>query len=155
MRQTLLQYQSAALDQLREKIRAGQKRLCLIAPTGAGKTTCASHMIDGAVSRGKSVLFVAHRDLLIEQASNRLDEHSIDHGIIQAQHPRTRPAPVQIASIQTLARRSEWPTADLVIIDEAHHAAARSYRKLFERYPNACFIGLTATPWRSDGRGLD
>ena len=67
---------------------------------------------------------------------------------------------VQVASIQTLwsrAVRSEamqLPPADLLVIDESHHAPAETYRKIIEAYPDAALLGLTATPVRGDGRGL-
>jgi superfamily II DNA or RNA helicase len=67
---------------------------------------------------------------------------------------------VQVASIQTLHRRAiqadkmQLPPADLLVIDEAHHCPAASYRKIIAAYPNAILLGLTATPCRGDGRGL-
>jgi superfamily II DNA or RNA helicase len=68
--------------------------------------------------------------------------------------------PLQISSIATLHARAiranviDLPSADLVIVDEAHHARARSYTKIIEKYPHAVILGLTATPCRGDGRGL-
>ena len=67
---------------------------------------------------------------------------------------------VQLASVQTLwvrAMRSEamkLPPADLLMIDECHHATATTWRKIIEAYPDAVLLGLTATPCRGDGRGL-
>lgn len=155
MSDILRDYQAAALEELRGHLRAGLKRLVLVAPTGSGKTTIAAKMVEGAVARSKRVLFVAHRKELIDQAHARISSHGIEAGIIMADHPLKRPdLPVQVASIQTLARRERWPECELIIIDEAHHAAAQSYKRLFDTYPNAWFIGLTATPWRLDGKGL-
>jgi superfamily II DNA or RNA helicase len=74
-------------------------------------------------------------------------------GTIRASDKENRGAPVQVASIQTLVRR-ELPPADLVFIDEAHHAAAGSYRKILDAYPEALVFGLTATPYRLDGKPL-
>lgn len=154
--QILRDYQVRSFEDLRDGFRKNLRRQILIAPTGSGKTTVAAHMIAGAVARGRRVLFVAHRKELIEQASARLFEHGVDHGIIMADHPLKRSdLGVQVASIQTLVRRPKWPEVELVVIDEAHHAAADSYERLFTQYPNAWVIGLTATPWRIDGRGLD
>ena len=67
---------------------------------------------------------------------------------------------VQVASIQTLWSRAirsnsmQMPLADILIIDEAHHARAKTYQKIIDAYPDAVLIGLTATPCRGDGRGL-
>lgn len=153
-RQTLRPYQAEALDQLRARISAGVKRLLLVVPTGGGKTTIAAEMVHGARSRGLPVLFLAHRKELIDQASARLDQFQVPHGVIMAGHRRHNPMhAVQVASVQTLARRQKPPAA-LVIVDEAHHARARTYQQILDHYPSAPVIGLTATPWRTDGKGL-
>ncbi|MBF0111051.1 MAG: DEAD/DEAH box helicase [Magnetococcales bacterium] len=150
-------YQIQAVDRLRSTIRAGHRRIVLVAPTGAGKTIIASHIIHSAVARGTMVLFLAHRRELINQASSKLDDVGIDHGVVMADHPRDRPElPVQVASVQTLVRRLEGNSGlpELIIIDEAHRATAASYRNILHRFPRATVLGLTATPERSDGRGL-
>jgi hypothetical protein len=92
----------------------------------------------------------------------KLERHDVRHGVIQAGledllRPMER---VQVASIQTLTARAvrtdrmQLPPADMVVIDEAHHVVAETYRKIIELYPNAILLGLTATPCRADGRGL-
>ena len=80
----LRDYQTAGIEGLREKLRRGVKRIALVAPTGAGKTTIAASMIEGIQRKGKRCLFLAHRKELIEQCSARLDQFGIRHGIIQA-----------------------------------------------------------------------
>lgn len=145
-------YQIGSLEDLRAKMRQGVKRLVLVAPTGAGKTTVAAEMARGAVARGRRVLFLAHRRELIEQASDRMVREGLAVGAIMAGIPAT-PAPVQVASVQTLVRGT-FPGADLVIVDECHHAKAKTYEKILAAYPNAFVVGLTATPWRLDGKGL-
>jgi superfamily II DNA or RNA helicase len=103
---------------------------------------------------------LAHRRELISQASAKLFAVGLDHGIIQAGFPPRLGERVQVASIATLHARAirscsiDLPPADLVIVDEGHHATARTYRRLLEAYPEATVIGITATPTRSDGRGL-
>src|SRR6185437_11322324 len=80
--------------------------------------------------------------------------------IILADHPSRPGAPVQVASVPTLhtrairARSIDMPPAELVIIDEAHHCRAATYRRITESYPHAVILGITATPCRGDGRGL-
>jgi DNA repair protein RadD len=157
-------YQSAAIESLRAQLRSGKRRVLLVLPTGAGKTCVASSIIQGAVERGSQLLFLAHRRELIDQTSRKLDDLDVPHGVIMADHPRTRPyLPVQVASVQTLARRltlsesnPDRPAVqpDLVFVDEAHHARAHSYQFVLDSFPKAVCIGLTATPWRTDGRGL-
>lgn len=71
--------------------------------------------------------------------------------MILAGEAEDRAAPIQVASVQTLAHRS-IPDADLLVIDEAHHAPANGYKRLIDRFPER--LGLTATPFRLDGKGL-
>jgi superfamily II DNA or RNA helicase len=130
-----------------------------VAPTGAGKTVIAAAIIAGAARR---VLVIAHRREIVNQTSDKLTARGVPHGIIQAgDDDKLRPmAAVQVASIQTLHARAirssamEMPLADLLIIDEAHHGCAMTYRRILEAYPDALVLGLTATPCRGDGRGL-
>lgn len=152
---SLRDYQQAALAELREKIREGERRLLLLAPTGSGKTVVASAIVSGAQDRGRRVLFLAHRRELIDQCSRKLDDIGVDHGVMQGDHPRRRPwLPVQVASVQTLIRRELPWQPDLIIIDECHRARAASYQEICNAHPGAVKIGLTATPVRSDGKGL-
>jgi superfamily II DNA or RNA helicase len=120
----------------------------------------AAEIARAAAAEGRQILFLAHRRELIAQASAKLYAAGIDHGVVQAGFPARPGEPVQVASISTLharairSNRMALPPADLVIVDEAHHARARTYRKLLDAYPNAVILGLTATPCRGDGRGL-
>jgi superfamily II DNA or RNA helicase len=149
-------YQLDAIEAVRAEIRAGRRRVLLCVPTGGGKTLTAASVLASAVRKGSRVLFVAHRKELIDQCCSTFARLGVtSFGVIRAQDPRRDPMqPIQIASIQTLARR-EKPPADIVVIDEGHRALAKSYIKhLFEAYPTAIFILLTATPCRTDGRPL-
>lgn len=103
-------YQAAAIDTLRTNVRRGVRKQLLVAPTGAGKTTIAALVMDGAIRRSSAVFFLAHRKELITQCSERLDDQGIDHGVLQANHWRFRPhLPVQVISVLTLrSRLSRW-----------------------------------------------
>jgi superfamily II DNA or RNA helicase len=120
-------------------------------------TTIAASVIERAARRDQRVLFLAHRRELISQAYRRLIDFGLperDVGVIMANDPRRRPvARVQVASVDTLRHRAR-PRADVVFIDEAHRALATSYRMIADAYPNALHLGLTATPYRADGKGL-
>jgi DNA repair protein RadD len=158
-------YQLEVLEQIEQAIAAGQRRILVVLPTGAGKTVCAADIIRRFNERGLFSLFLAHRREIIAQTSQRLTEHGMPlgaHGIIMAERmcdlrPQAR---IQVASIDTLHARGvrtktmELPPADLVVFDEAHRARGRTREGLLKLYPDAIWIGLTATPCRGDGRGL-
>lgn len=155
MSQTLRPYQEEAIARMRASFAQKHKRIVLVLPTGAGKTTVAAHVIESSTARGRRVLVLAHQRELIDQVSARLDGEQVEHGVIMAGHRRYMPwMPVQVASVQTLAARGEKPEADLVIVDECHHVRSNTYEKLLQAYPRAHVVGLTATPVRSDGKGL-
>lgn len=157
---TLRPYQRDVIARIGVEVSSGRRRVLLIAPTGAGKTVIAAEIIHEAVAKAQRVLFLAHRRELVRQTSEKLYAAGVDHGIVQAGFP-TRPGErVQVASIATLHARAvrskaiDIPPAELVIVDEAHHARARTYQRLLQEYPQAVIIGMTATPCRGDGRGL-
>lgn len=152
---TLRDYQSQAISDLRAAYRQGARAPLLVCPTGSGKTMMFSAITAGAVERGRSVLILVHRRELILQASAKLQLVGVAHGIIAAGFPAT-PDPVQVASVQTLARRLRRQNLqpDLVIIDEAHHAVAGTWQAVLDHWPQAFRLGVTATPIRRDGRGL-
>lgn len=151
----LRDYQSRAIDDLRTAYRSGARSPLLVAPCGMGKTVCFAAITAGAVERGRRVLILVHRRELIRQASAKLTQAGVTHGIIAAGF-ESSDHPVQVASVQTLARRLErqyWQP-DLIVIDEAHHAIAGTWGSVLSHWPEAYRLGVTATPVRRDGRGL-
>lgn len=142
------EHQKRAFHELRLALGQGRRRPVMQAPTGAGKTFLAAMIVESALAKGNRVCFTVPALSLIEQTLDAFAEEGItDVGVMQAWHPRTNPsAPVQVASVQTLARR-EKPSVSLVIVDEAH-----VYSKVIEDWkaarPELPFIGLSATPWR-------
>lgn len=149
-------YQQRAIDALRAKIASGIRRLCLVSPTGSGKTVVFSAIAESAAARGKRVVCIAHRKELIDQTHAKLAAFGVAAGVVMADDPRFDDyLPVQVCSIQTLARRLDrLPPADVLIYDECHHAVSETSRKVLEAYQSAVILGVTATPWRSDKRGL-
>lgn len=153
-------YQRDVINRVDAAISEGKRRIILVAPTGAGKTVISAEIIRRANMAGRRSLVLAHRREIVGQTIHKLFDFGIDAGIIQAGFP-TRPAEaVQVASVQTLHARAirgskiDLPPADILIVDECHHATARTWRRIIDEYPEATLIGLTATPCRGDGRGL-
>lgn len=128
---------------------------CCRPAAAEGKTFTFTYVGQSAVARGNRVLILVHRQELLMQASRSLTAMGVRHGLIAAGKPRNN-EPVQVASVQTLIRRlGTHPLHfDLIIVDEAHHAIAGSWRKVIDAFPRAKVLGVTATPVRSDGKGL-
>jgi superfamily II DNA or RNA helicase len=138
-------HQIEVIDALNEGFKTHQRQI-LCAVTGFGKTECAMAIMQTAAAEGKKVAMVLDRIVLVEQTSIRLSKYSIPHGVMQSGHWRYRPfEPIQICSIQTLARR-KFPDIDLMIIDEAH-VAYKSTVDFMKANPHIKVVGLTATPF--------
>lgn len=143
----LRDYQATALTRLRQSLARGNLRPMVQAPTGAGKTRLATAIVTGALAKSKRVIFCVPAIDLIDQTAETFWAQGIrDIGVMQGNHAMTDPSrPVQIASMQTLMRRSV-PPADLVIIDEAHRWFDFTGRWMRD-WSSVPFVGLSATPW--------
>jgi superfamily II DNA or RNA helicase len=148
-------YQQQAIADLRQAFRSGARAPLLVAPTGMGKTIILAAITQAAAARGRRILILVHRRELIRQTSAKLTHAGVVHGIIAAGFVPSD-HPVQVASVQTLARRLEqqhWQP-DLTVIDEAHHAISNTWANVISYWPDSLLLGVTATPIRQDGRGL-
>lgn len=152
---TLRNYQARDVERLRQAFREGKRAPLYCLPTGGGKTVVFSHITSNAASRGNRVIILVHRQELLLQSSESLTTlGGVEHGLIAPGHSMTADH-VQVASVQTLARRlGKVPPPDLIVIDEAHHAGAATWVKIIEAFPQAALLGVTATPCRLDGTGL-
>jgi len=153
---SLRDYQASLLTHIYEQWQQ-HRRVLAVLPTGSGKTVLFSAIANDFVARRGSVLVLAHREELITQAADKLQAiASCDVGIIKAGHKPNYDAPIQVASVQSMARRmASVREPALIIVDEAHHSAAATYRRILERFDGAYQLGLTATPARLDGTGFD
>jgi DNA repair protein RadD len=149
-------YQVQLLDDIRDAMRQGHRRILAVMPTGAGKGTTIGAMVASAAVKGKRTLVLAHRAELIEQLSKTASQWDVRHGLIQANRSMDLSVPVQIGSVQTVARRlHKLPTPDIIIQDEAHHlVSGNTWGKIIDQWPDAYLIGKTATPTRLSGEGL-
>lgn len=135
------------------------RRVCMQAPTGWGKTVATSELMRLITERGKRAVFGCHRIEILEQADKTFSAFGIPHGIVAPGFYPRPGEPIQIASIDTLRSRIKRgkpvPPADLYAIDECHHAVAPSWAAVSAYYKDAYILGVSATPERSDGKGLD
>lgn len=154
-RPSLRPYQIKAKNEVYQAFRSGTQSVMLQVPTGGGKSVILSAVARDAAERGKRVLFLVHRKELVEQLAMHLHRQGIQPQIIMAGYAYRPFMPFQVASIQTLIRRTLTYAPDLIITDEAHHATADSYQTIYRQYPNARRLGVTATPIRSNGKGFE
>jgi DNA repair protein RadD len=137
---------------LRHSIRKGNSRVVLAAPCSFGKTRVALEILKNTASNGKKGIFICDRIKLVQQALDEFDRAGITCGVMQGDHWRTDPnADIQIASIQTLAKRRYQPIFHVAVIDECH-THYKHVTELMDKNSKVIFIGLSATPY-SKGLG--
>ncbi len=160
-------YQQSLLRDVQDALDANPKgRLMLQLPTGGGKTVIAGALLADRLQNGRKAVWLTHRKELAEQTRGMLT----DAGVSAISNVNWRPgddAPawasgVVILMSQTVTRRirerqvwSEFNSNDLLVIDEAHHAAAPGWERAMQQWPGP-IVGMTATPWRlSQKEGFD
>ena len=160
----LRDYQLECLKAIESKQDTGINRQIVVLPTGAGKTVIFSELIK---DRNLKTLVIAHRIELLEQAKDKLEKAAPEMSVgIFCGDEKCHEKQVTIASIQSASRPKALELLknedyQLLIIDEAHHAAAKTYRKLIEELgfhaddPKKLLVGFTATPRRGDNVRLD
>ena len=152
----LRDYQHEIIQQVFCHWGRGEQRTLVQLPTGGGKTIIFCALALEFTKKSEPILVIAHRSELITQAVSKLETVAgRPVGIIQAGHQPKPDALLQVASIQTLIRRQP-PRASLIIFDEAHHCHSKTYATVFKHYAEqgSYILGFTATPMRTDGRGL-
>jgi len=155
MSAVLREYQNNIISEARGLMRQGIKSILIQSPTGSGKTLLTAHMLGTAAGKGLHCWFMCHRRELIKQSISTFAQVGIKHGVVAAGWFEEPHLNVQLASVQTVARRvNRIKNPKLIIWDEAHHVAAGSWSKIHSAFPDAFHIGLTATPFRLDGGGL-
>jgi len=159
---SLRPYQVEAAEAVEQAVTRGVRRPLVALPTGTGKTVLFAEMIKRR--RGRS-LILAHRDELLRQAGEKIKScmPDADIGYVKAEEDDHNKQ-IVIASVQTLGRENRlarlWNDYETIVVDEAHHAAAESYRRILQKLDGftkhgPVVLGVTATPERGDKIGLD
>jgi DNA repair protein RadD len=147
-------YQAQDSYKIQQAFARGVRRILYVLPTGGGKTFVFCKKAQEASALAQRTAILVHRQELLRQSSLSLGENNVPHGMIAPGYTPNRNH-IQVASVQTLVRRlTDMLPFDFIVVDEAHHATAATWRKIFEANPNALILGVTATPIRSDGSGL-
>jgi DNA repair protein RadD len=127
-------YQSQLVTEIRGQYQLGRKAVLAVLPTGGGKTVCFAHIAQAASVKGNRVLILVHRAELLDQASRAMP---VPHGIIAANRAMDLSHTVQVASVQTVARRLHLLPRDffqLLVVDEAHHTTAGTWAKVIAHF---------------------
>ena len=154
-------YQNEAVNAIEEEWQEGRKKTLLVLPTGCGKTIVFCKIAENRVKMGDRVLILAHRDELLNQASDKLQKST---GLMTAKEKAEESClgswfRVVVGSVQSMMRENrlnKFPEDyfSTIIIDEAHHCLTDSYQRVLEHFDEARVLGVTATPDRSDMRNL-
>ena len=149
----LFDYQEDMKERIEKALRLHRSVMAQM-PTGTGKTYLLTAVIDSFVSNNpkEKVWIVAHRRELVSQ----IDETVRKFHSYSASNTSTLLSSVKAMSIQWLMRHYDEIEEEpgMIVIDEAHHALAKTYKEMWERFPKAKFLGLTATPCRLNGKGF-
>jgi len=153
----LRDYQEVAVNEVRAQFKARVFAVLFVLPTGGGKTYTFSYIAHSAALLGRAVCIIVHRKELLLQASASLTALGIDHGLISPDFTPKPHALVQVASVDTLQLRMKKRAYKfgLLIFDEAHHViAGNKWGRVYEQLGKPPMLGVTATPVRTDGKGL-
>ena len=149
----LFDYQEDMKERIEKALRLHRSVMAQM-PTGTGKTYLLTAVIDSFVNGNpmEKVWIVAHRRELVSQ----IDETVRKFQSYYASNTSSLLSSVKAMSIQWLMRHYDEIEEEpgMIVIDEAHHALAKTYKEMWERFPNAKFLGLTATPCRLNGKGF-
>ncbi|MFR0553380.1 DEAD/DEAH box helicase [Loigolactobacillus coryniformis subsp. coryniformis] len=139
----LRDYQQETVDDITKSLRTKHHSIVVQQPPRTGKTIIMAEIAKRATCKGNRVMLLVHRKELVDQTRRTFISWGVNMNLCD------------LGMVQTLTRRTQklkQPT--IILIDEAHHAIARSYRKILDTFPEAIRLLFTATPWRMGGKGM-
>lgn len=136
-------YQQKLVNAARRSLASGNEHVLVQSPAGSGKTATMAEIAKIATQRGNDVLFIVHRREIVQQVKATFSAWGVDM------------SRCYVGMVQTVTRRLDKITPpQLILCDESHHSLANSYKRIFERFPEASLVGFTATPCRLSGKGM-
>lgn len=153
----LRDYQEKLVDDVRQQILAGYRRILIQLPTGGGKTAVASYIISQTISKGKRAMMTVHRSELAIQTADTMKKFNVPYGMIQAGERMDLKQPMQVASILTLKNRlNKVPVPAILVVDESQHLVSKTWKDVADYYSEqgTIILGLSATPKRLSGESL-
>lgn len=136
-------YQQELIENIRESIINGNRSIVTVLGCGGGKSVIQAEIARSATAKGNRVQFLVHRKELCRQITDTFTRQGVDMSLCS------------VDMVQTLSRRLyNIPEPELIITDEAHHGTANTYRKIYNKFPEALKLGFTATPIRLNKGGL-
>lgn len=140
----LRDYQEELVDGIKRSMSSGNHSIIVQSPPRSGKTVVMAHIARGATDKGNKVLFFSHRKEINEQVYKTFENNEVNMDL------------VTIGGVQSLVRKlDKLDEPTIILIDEAHHSKASSYKKIIDYFPNAYKLLFTGTPVRLDGSGFD
>jgi superfamily II DNA or RNA helicase len=136
-------YQTDLIKSLKQAYRDGYKSPCIVLGCGGGKSVIVADIAKKTTQKGNHVLFIVHRQELCDQIRETFEWWGVNMDLCR------------IGMVQTITRRlAKIKPPTLIITDENHHSLANSYKRIYDYFPNAHRVGVTATPVRLNGGGL-
>lgn len=140
----LRSYQQETIDKVYQSMRSGHRRIVVQQPPRTGKTVIMAEIARKTTTKGNRVMFMIHRKEVLEQAIKTFKLQGVDMNL------------TTMGMVQTLTRRiNQLDKPQLILVDEAHHALAKSYLNILDAFPNAYVLYFTATPIRTGHDQLD
>lgn len=137
-------YQTETINNIYHSMNQSHRSIIVQQPPRTGKTVIMSEIARRATSKNNRVLFVVHRREIVRQAQETFEQQNVNMNL------------AMVEMVQTIALHlHKLPKPQVILIDETHHALAKSYQRILNQFPDAIKLLFTATPYRMSGQGFE